>query len=110
MSDASSLAGLPPGAYDVDGAPVTVRDGSVRLPDGTLAGSAVGLDVGVRRLVSWGVPLAAAIDAAGVPARAIGATGLGRPRGRRSRRCRRARRRLRGVENLVDGREVFARS
>ncbi len=42
-----------------------VSDGPFRLPDGTLAGSTLGLDQAIRNLVSFaGVPLAAAVAAA----------------------------------------------
>jgi N-acetylglucosamine-6-phosphate deacetylase len=51
-----------------------VRDGDVlRLPDGTLAGSALALADAVRRVVSWGVPLEDAVAMASTtPARALG--------------------------------------
>lgn len=51
-----------------------VRDGDVlRLPDGTLAGSALSLVDAVRRLVSWGVPLEQALTMASTtPAAALG--------------------------------------
>ena len=51
-----------------------VRDGDVlRLPDGTLAGSALALSDAVRHVVSWGVPLADALAMASTtPARALG--------------------------------------
>jgi N-acetylglucosamine-6-phosphate deacetylase len=49
------------------------RDGAPRLPDGTLAGSAVTMDAAVRRLVAAGVPLADALVAASTnPARLLG--------------------------------------
>lgn len=59
------------------GDPATVPDGPVvRRPDGTLAGSTLPLLAGVRRLVSLGVPLPAAIEAAtAVPASIAGAGG-----------------------------------
>ncbi len=47
-------------------------DGAVRLPDGTLAGSACGMDQAIRNVVGLGVPLEQAIGAAtSVPARAL---------------------------------------
>lgn len=51
-----------------------VRDGDVlRLPDGTLAGSALSLSAAVRHVVSWGVPLGDALAMASTtPARALG--------------------------------------
>lgn len=60
-------------------------DGSVRLPDGTLAGSASTLDAAVRNLVTVGVDLALAVDAVtAAPARLLGRTDIGalRPGGR----------------------------
>ncbi len=53
-------------------------DVGVRLPDGTLAGSRVGLDGGVRNLVAWGIPLIdALLMASRTPARAAGRPDLG---------------------------------
>lgn len=51
-----------------------LRDGDVlRLPDGTLAGSALALSDAVRHVVSWGVPLDDALAMASTtPARALG--------------------------------------
>jgi N-acetylglucosamine-6-phosphate deacetylase len=52
---------------------LTHRDGAPRLPDGTLAGSALTLDTAVRNLVGAGVPLEAAVAAASTnPARLLG--------------------------------------
>jgi N-acetylglucosamine-6-phosphate deacetylase len=74
VSDAMSFAGLPNGAYDLDGRPVTVADGTATLPDGTIAGSAAPLHVGVRTMVrEVGVPLPEAVRMASLnPARALG--------------------------------------
>lgn len=60
-----------------------VRDGDVlRLPDGTLAGSALSLDAAVRNLVTWGVPVEDALVMASVtPARALGLDVALRPGG-----------------------------
>jgi N-acetylglucosamine-6-phosphate deacetylase len=61
------------------GSPVTLVDGAARLPDGTLAGSAITLDAAVRTAVAAGVPLADALVAASAtPAGAIGCTDRGR--------------------------------
>ncbi|MEY4172931.1 MAG: hypothetical protein RI900_96 [Actinomycetota bacterium] len=50
-----------------------LRDGAPRLPDGTLAGSAVTMDAAVRMLVSSGIALQHAVRAAStVPASLIG--------------------------------------
>lgn len=52
---------------------VTMRDGAPRLPDGTLAGSAVTMDAAVRTCVGAGIPLEHALRAAStVPARLLG--------------------------------------
>ena len=53
-------------------------DVGVRLADGTLAGSRVGLDGGVRNLVAWGIPLVDALQMASrSPALAAGRSDLG---------------------------------
>lgn len=50
-----------------------MRDGAPRLPDGTLAGSALTMDTAVRTCVAAGVPLASAVAAASTnPARLLG--------------------------------------
>jgi N-acetylglucosamine-6-phosphate deacetylase len=47
--------------------------GVARLPDGTLAGSRIGLDTAVRNLVAWGIPLADALTMASTtPAAVLG--------------------------------------
>jgi N-acetylglucosamine-6-phosphate deacetylase len=51
ITDAVGAAGLPDGTYQFVEREVYVRDGGVRLEDGTLAGSALTLDAGVRNLV-----------------------------------------------------------
>jgi N-acetylglucosamine-6-phosphate deacetylase len=58
---------------ELGGRRVQVRDGAVRLPDGTLAGSVLTMDQAVRNLVASGAPLADAVHAAsGAPARLLG--------------------------------------
>jgi N-acetylglucosamine-6-phosphate deacetylase len=52
ITDAVGAAGLPDGTYEFVGRTVHVREGAVRLEDGTLAGSALTLDRGVRNLVA----------------------------------------------------------
>ncbi|MGZ4695266.1 MAG: N-acetylglucosamine-6-phosphate deacetylase [Acidimicrobiales bacterium] len=57
---------------------VTLVDGAVRLPDGTLAGSACSMDQAVRNVVGLGVPLEQVIAAAtSTPARALRTHGVG---------------------------------
>ena len=50
VSDAVRPAGLPEGEYRLDDRKIEVRDGAVRLPDGTLAGSVLTLDRALRTL------------------------------------------------------------
>jgi N-acetylglucosamine-6-phosphate deacetylase len=58
----------------VDAVSDRVRDG--RLADGTLAGSAIGLDQAVRNCVAWGIPLGEALTMASTtPARVLGRDG-----------------------------------
>jgi N-acetylglucosamine-6-phosphate deacetylase len=52
ITDAVSAAGLPDGDYEFINRTVRVTGGSVRLPDGTLAGSALTLDRAVRNMVT----------------------------------------------------------
>ncbi len=60
ITDAVSAAGLPDGEYQVDARPVQIRDGAVRLPDGTLAGSALTMDRALYNLsLATGQPIAA---------------------------------------------------
>jgi N-acetylglucosamine-6-phosphate deacetylase len=69
VTDAVSVAGLGDGRYRFGTVEVTVDEGAVRLPDGTLAGSALSMDAALRNLVALGAPLAAALGAAStVPA------------------------------------------
>lgn len=79
VTDAVAALGMPPGAQILGRASVVVHDGAVRLPDGTLAGSALSLDQAVRNLVAFsgcepGVALAAA---SANPARLLGDRGRG---------------------------------
>jgi N-acetylglucosamine-6-phosphate deacetylase len=69
VTDAIEAAGCPDGEFALGGRAVRVRDGEVRLPDGTLAGSVLSMDQGVRNLVAGGADLADAVHAAaGAPA------------------------------------------
>jgi N-acetylglucosamine-6-phosphate deacetylase len=78
VTDAIEACMLDPGDYELGGRPVEVRDGAVRLLDGTLAGSVVTMDEAVRNLVASGASLAAAVHAAATaPARLIGRDDLG---------------------------------
>lgn len=57
---------------------VTMRDGAPRLPDGTLAGSALTMDAAIRNCVAAGIELDDAVRAASTqPAQRIGLTDRG---------------------------------
>jgi N-acetylglucosamine-6-phosphate deacetylase len=53
VTDAVAALGLPPGSQRFGTRQVTVDETGVRLDDGTLAGSALGLDQAVRNLVAF---------------------------------------------------------
>jgi N-acetylglucosamine-6-phosphate deacetylase len=55
VSDALSPLGLPDGFYPWDTRQIEVRNGTARLPDGTLSGTTLSLLDGVDNLVQWGV-------------------------------------------------------
>lgn len=79
VTDAMAAAGAADGRYDLGGLAVTVADGVARLVDGgAIAGSTLTQDDALRRVVSAGVPLPAAVRAlTATPARAIGRPDLG---------------------------------
>lgn len=55
VSDALAPLGLPDGIYPWDTRQIEVKNGTARLPDGTLSGTTLGLLVGVQNLVKWGI-------------------------------------------------------
>ncbi len=55
VSDALAPLGLPDGIYPWDSREIEVRNGTARLPDGTLSGTTLPLLVGVQNLVKWGI-------------------------------------------------------
>lgn len=55
VSDALAPLGLPDGVYPWDKRQITVKNGTARLPDGTLSGTTLPLLVGVQNLVRWGI-------------------------------------------------------
>jgi N-acetylglucosamine-6-phosphate deacetylase len=55
VSDALAPIGLPDGVYPWDSRQIEVKNGTARLPDGTLAGTTLPLLVGVQNLVQWGI-------------------------------------------------------
>ncbi|MBR1659603.1 MAG: N-acetylglucosamine-6-phosphate deacetylase [Oscillospiraceae bacterium] len=74
ISDSLRCAGMPDGDYELGGQPITMKNGKATLSGtDTLAGSSIHLMDGLRRAVSFGVPLEAAVLAAtAAPARVIG--------------------------------------
>ncbi len=81
VTDAVAAAGMPPGRYELGGEDVVVSDDGAlpRRADGTIAGSVLTLDEGVRNVVAQGVDLAVALEAATrVPADLVRRADLGR--------------------------------
>jgi N-acetylglucosamine-6-phosphate deacetylase len=80
VTDAMQAAGMPPGDYELGQRKVHLEDGAVRLPDGTLAGSALTMDEAVRNAVRFlVVSLAQAVRmAAETPAAALNLDGKGK--------------------------------
>ena len=82
VTDAAACAGMPPGQYMLGGQPIELPAGDGVPPvraDGTLAGSALRMDVAVSNMVSVGVGLPEAVAAAtSIPADLIGRPDLGR--------------------------------
>lgn len=80
VTDAAASAGMPPGRYLLGGQPTELPPGGdapVR-PDGTLAGSALRMDLAVANAVAVGLGLAEAVAAATrIPADLIGRPDLG---------------------------------
>lgn len=73
VSDSLRCAGMPDGDYELGGQPITMKNGKATLTGTeTLAGSSIHLMDGLRRTVSFGVSLEAAVTAATLaPAKAI---------------------------------------
>ena len=82
VTDAAACAGMPPGRYLLGGQPIELPADAGQPPvrdDGTLAGSALRMDVAVANMAGIGVSLADAIAAATrVPADLVGCPKLGR--------------------------------
>lgn len=55
VSDALAPLGLPDGIYPWDSRTIEVKNGTARLPDGTLSGTTLPLLAGVQNLVNWGI-------------------------------------------------------
>ena len=78
VTDAIEAAMRDAGESELGGRRVQIRDGAVRLPDGTLAGSVLTMDEAVRNLVASGASLADAAHAASAaPAALLGRDDLG---------------------------------
>jgi N-acetylglucosamine-6-phosphate deacetylase len=82
ITDAAACAGMPPGRYLLGGEPIDVAEGDGAPPvrsDGTLAGSALRMDLAVANMVASGIGLADAVAAATrIPADLIGRGDIGR--------------------------------
>jgi N-acetylglucosamine-6-phosphate deacetylase len=74
ITDAMEAAGMPEGEYELSGRKVRLENSSVRLPDGTLAGSVLTMDQAVRNAVRFmGIPLEDGVRmASATPARILG--------------------------------------
>ncbi|WP_138500192.1 N-acetylglucosamine-6-phosphate deacetylase [Nostoc sp. PA-18-2419] len=78
VSDALAPLGLPDGVYPWDTRQIEVKNGTARLPDGTLSGTTLPLLVGVQNLVKWGIcdVESAILLATNAPREAIGLSGI----------------------------------
>jgi N-acetylglucosamine-6-phosphate deacetylase len=69
VSDAVRGAGMPEGEYRIDERTIMIKDGAVRLPDGTLAGSTLTMERALRNYVqATGQPITTAWKAASLNA------------------------------------------
>src|SRR5689334_17404959 len=79
VTDAITAAGVADGSYSFGNFDVHVHEGTVRGPDGVLAGSVLTMIEAVRNLHELGAPLEEAVAAAtSTPARVLGDADLGR--------------------------------
>ena len=79
VTDAITAAGVADGEYSFGNFDVMVHEGTVRGPDGVLAGSVLTMVEAVRNLHALGAPLEEAVAAAtSTPARVLGEPDLGR--------------------------------
>jgi N-acetylglucosamine-6-phosphate deacetylase len=79
VTDAITGAGAADGSYSLGNLDVRVHEGTVRGPDGVLAGSVLTMDEAVRNLHALGVPFEEAVAAAtSTPAGVLGEPELGR--------------------------------
>lgn len=78
VTDATAAAGMPDGEYQLGGRTVHRAGGSVRLADGTLAGSVLTMDQALRNLLQLGLPMQeASRRLSELPARHLGLTDRG---------------------------------
>jgi N-acetylglucosamine-6-phosphate deacetylase len=109
VTDAIEAAMRDAGESELGGRPVQIRDGAVRLPDGTLAGSVLTMDEALRNLVASGASLADAVHAASAaPARLLGRDDLGTLHPGAPAHLTVLDDELRPVRTLVAGAEAFA--
>ncbi|MBP7176158.1 MAG: N-acetylglucosamine-6-phosphate deacetylase [Thermoclostridium sp.] len=74
ITDSTVATGLKDGKYICGGLEVSVQEGSVRLLDGTLAGSILTLDQALRNMTKIGIPMESCIPMlTETPARIVGA-------------------------------------
>jgi N-acetylglucosamine-6-phosphate deacetylase len=79
VTDATAGAGMPDGPYRLGGQDIVKSDGAMRLPDGTLAGSALTMDQALRNFIAVGLSLAeAATRLSTLPADRLGLGEIGR--------------------------------
>ena len=73
ISDMVPAAGLPEGIYGSEGRKIIIKDGTVRLEDGTIDGNINCLSECVRRVIKFGIPFEDAVYCASYnPAKRIG--------------------------------------
>lgn len=109
VTDAIEAAMRDASESELGGRRVQIRDGAVRLPDGTLAGSVLTMDEAMRNLVASGASLADAVHAASAaPARLLGRDDLGALRPGAPAHLTVLDEELRVVRTLVGGVEAFA--
>lgn len=74
ITDCMMAGGMPEGEYKLGEFDVHVKDGTARLNDGSLAGSILRLEDGVKNVVKWNIatPFEAVQMASQVPAKSVG--------------------------------------
>lgn len=74
ITDCMMAGGMPEGEYKLGDFDVHVKDGTARLDNGSLAGSVLRLEDGVKNVVKWGIatPFEAIQMASQIPAKSVG--------------------------------------